>query len=302
MNDIQQENTPTLAPEVEAAQIARQFRSRNPAEQAAAQRAFAQIKTETLLSLLEQEERRRKRKIRIVYTFYRVYGGILALTLLSYVFDGLSNGSWSHFPWPLFRVFAWVGGLTSVAAGSTLHKNAASLLAMQRDVRVVGPLAEALSLGDKKIRTDVVCALIELLPRMQAGDDALLNDDQRACLYRELRSNDTGLILTILEACEQVGDSKAIPFVEKLAAGEGVAAKDRQIREAAQACLPFLQMQAERERAARTLLRAATAPGDPATVLLRPAQGATEVEASLLLRPSAPETVTDSVTIHHSST
>jgi len=82
-------------------------------------------------------------------------------------------------------------------------------------------------------------------------------------------------------------DEKAIPYVEKLAAGEGRAAKDSRVREAAEACLPFLRQRAEQERSRQTLLlRAAGVAGAPPDVLLRPASGATETEPQHLLRAS----------------
>lgn len=102
-------------------------------------------------------------------------------------------------------------------------------------------------------------ALIRLLPRLRPTDAGLLNEAQRDILCRELSGGnelmtgrfddssepDANLIVAILRALEQVGDARFVPPVEKLAAGKGRAKKDARIREAAQACLPFLQARAE---------------------------------------------------------
>ncbi len=292
---MKQEIATTTTPNIEAALLTKHLASRNTEERESAQQVLKQMSLETLLPMLEQEAQKRKCKLRRMKILFGVYGGTVLLLLLIFALRG--GDHWSQFPWQLFQMFSILTPVIAVAAGATLHKNATEVLAKQEDVRAVGPLAEALSLQDKNVYAIAAGALIRLLPRMQASDATLLNDDQRACLHRQLKGKNTELIQAILKAFEQVGDSKAIPFVEKLSEGEGAAAKDRRIREAAIVCMPFLQAQAERERAARTLLRAASSPDDPSTLLLRPAQGVTEVDASRLLRPSVPETAQNAMEV-----
>lgn len=97
---------------------------------------------------------------------------------------------------------------------------------------------------------------------------------------------DLSLVLSILKAYEQVGGSKAIPVVEKLAAGEGYGRKDSRVREASQLCLPFLQERAAQESAQQTLLRPAQETTAASDALLRPAAGSSEADPQRLLRAS----------------
>ena len=92
-------------------------------------------------------------------------------------------------------------------------------IAVLDDIRAVGPLADALELDAKSIRTVARKALTRLLPRLQASDAHLLNADQRASLHRALKSKDEEFVIAALKAYEQVGDEKALPYVERLAEG-----------------------------------------------------------------------------------
>jgi hypothetical protein len=105
-------------------------------------------------------------------------------------------------------------------------------------------------------------------------------------LLKALGGKDRDLTLAILKAWEQVGDEKALPAVERLAAGTW----DSRVRAAADACLPALRQRAELARQRDTLLRPASAPGTGSEVLLRPAAGPGETSAALLLRPVEGET------------
>jgi hypothetical protein len=102
-----------------------------------------------------------------------------------------------------------------------IQREAAQALAGIEDLRAVGPLAEALeyrSPGSQPTIYPVITgALRRLLPRMQASDAHLLTEPQRSCLYRALLKGDAELVLAIVKALEQIGDGKALPYVEKLA-------------------------------------------------------------------------------------
>jgi hypothetical protein len=150
--------------------------------------------------------------------------------------------------------------------------------------RTVGMLAEALTITEVKYLA--AGALIRELPKLKASDAHLLNDEQRGYLYQALEGSDKQLILAILRALEQIGDEKAVPYVERLAEKAG---GDRQIRETATACLPYLEARAATQRASRTLLRpsSASAVATPASnTLLRPAQYSSPTEPEQLLRAS----------------
>jgi hypothetical protein len=90
-------------------------------------------------------------------------------------------------------------------------------------------------------------------------------------------------LVAILRAFEQIGDTRCVPYVEELARF----ADQKRVRDAAEACLPYLQELAENERSSQTLLRAASASGTTPDTLLRPAHALTETEPGHLLRASA---------------
>ena len=108
---------------------------------------------------------------------------------------------------------------------------------------------------------------------------------------RRLRSKNADLVVAALTAIERMGDTRALPAVERLnGAASGVGATER-VREAVRSCLAVLQAKAEQERARQVLLRPAedNAAND---VLLRPVQGTIESDPEVLLRPSGPESRT----------
>lgn len=149
------------------------------------------------------------------------------------------------------------------------------------DVRMVGPLAEALD-EERYIKpTPIIAALRRLLPKMQQSDAKSLTPAQRACLYRALyrrrsRSRlifDKGLALEILKAMRQIGDREAVPHVKRVATWSG----DSQLRDAANDCLPFLMAQEEEFNRSQTYLRPSSA---------------SEIETDSLLRASIEEVPT----------
>ncbi len=87
--------------------------------------------------------------------------------------------------------------------------------------------------------------LIRLLRRLEPKDGYLLNARRRRWLHEELTGYNVPLVAAILEALYQIGDGTAVRFVEPLARGRGLAAKEPQIRTAAAACLPLLRARAE---------------------------------------------------------
>ncbi len=174
----------------------------------------------------------------------------------------------------------------------------ANKLSNTEDLRVVGPLAEGLELRDSYSQLTAVDALTRLLPRLQGSDTSLLNDAQRACLYRRLYSIgqiaqkkmdsfSADFVVAVLKALEQVGDAKALPSVQRLAEMKAKTPEQERVRDAALACLPFLQARADQQRAEETLLRAAGVSETPPEVLLRAASGGSAAGTETLLRPGA---------------
>ncbi len=136
------------------------------------------------------------------------------------------------------------------------HKNTAlwtymvRLLKEQDDVRSIGLVVTMWhddsgrrATLDTSPRLDAL--LIRLLRRLGPDDGHLLDDRQRRWLHEELTGYNVPLVAAILQALTQIGDHKAIRFVEPLARGRGVAAKDDRIRTAAGACLPLWCARAE---------------------------------------------------------
>ena len=93
--------------------------------------------------------------------------------------------------------------------------------------------------------------------------------------------------MAILQAFAQVGDSSALPIVEKLAREEAKTVDQRRIQEAAQECLPALRLRAQKERDPHTLLRATGSAGNDTETLLRAATTVQETPPEQLLRPGS---------------
>jgi hypothetical protein len=250
---------------------------------------------DALLATINAEAARRKRYHTIQKGVFITLFGLAMLGLLIFLIHGLVTGHWGKGEWLNF--FSFTGVFGGMAAASKPHKEAASKLAQTDDLRAVGPLVDSWDIEDKHVREVVEPALIRLLPQMKASDAGLLNAEQRDRLnrilkYKHIRRNrwtrHAALVVAILRAYQQVGDSKALQAVQRLADGEGFGAREQGIREAAEACLPFLRLRAEQELAAGTLLRAAAASDTPSNVLLRPAQGVGSTPPQQLLRPSEP--------------
>lgn len=151
------------------------------------------------------------------------------------------------------------------------------------DVSVIGPLLDALEMGEAEGRRRVSAALFRLLPNLDAKDAAQLNGRQRAYLYRLLRQadrlywplhRDVDLVVALIEAMAFIGDRRALPHLERLAKS-----REERIRRAAAQGLPILRDRlASARRDARLLRPSAPAP------LLRPAQAQGVIEPERLLR------------------
>src|SRR5262249_22274138 len=137
------------------------------------------------------------------------------------------------------------------------RSRAMEMLASLDDLRTIGPLLDSLTFAVGVNRYLLVARLTDLLPRLRASDSHLLRQSQRRILYEALSLGDfqqeTDLLLAILKALEQIGDAQSLPIVERLASGGSGSRREQQVREAARACLPFLQAQIERQRLSETL-------------------------------------------------
>ena len=144
--------------------------------------------------------------------------------------------------------------------------------------------------------------LIPLLPQLKASDANLLTIADRRCLNIWLNNElyghllkfkpDIDFVLAILKAYEQVGDAKALPFVERLASRRPLNERQHRLRDAALNCLPLMQANTSAVDHTQTLLRAADKATAAPDTLLRSAAHAQPAVPDELLRadPSATET------------
>ena len=169
-------------------------------------------------------------------------------------------------------------------ASTPLQRRLALLISALDDVKVVGPLTDALDGQEDTSRKAVVDALVRLLPRLEPKDAGLLSEKHRRRLGAELVGSRPELAEACLRALVQIGDASCYGRVERLSRGGGLARKRASLRQAAHDALPQLAALKERERQAATLLRPAEAPAS--ATLLRPAGMAPRGDDATLLRPA----------------
>ena len=189
--------------------------------------------------------------------------------------------------WPLF-LSAGVMGCFSVR-GLYAQRNLTNALIHSNDLRLIGPLLETAASSEISGATAAL-VLTRLLPRLQASDAEMLDEKARECLNSALLKHcgNAEFVLSALKALQQIGDARALPVVLKLAHRADRSAAGQSIREAAQECLPFLEVRAAQQQASQTLLRASDVSAMPPDILLRPVQNPTDVPAEELLRPGTP--------------
>lgn len=157
------------------------------------------------------------------------------------------------------------------------------------------------------IRASIDQVLLRLLPRVskdQADEWTPLQRKQLlATFVFPVRHFEAAI--GILEALQRIGDDWALPTVRKLTrmntngtfrtvdkrmAKAEYCRRLKMIREAAEACLPFLEMRMEEQKQAETLLRASEPGAAAPDTLLRAAEHASpEIPPEQLLRPKAGE-------------
>jgi hypothetical protein len=237
-----------------------------------------QSSLDEVLAILRTE---RQQRLKLGRSQLARYSGFIAFAFLLAKFAHISFllDHWMTY------VPMWILGAGVVV--SRQEKEAALAISRFDDIRAVGPLAEALRMKDRPIRKTSAQALIRLLPRLQASDAFLISPAQRSCLNRALRGRNKELMLAILKAWEQVGDSTAISDVQNLAEGRGAGGRHPEIVRAAQECLPALRQSAGRVQIGSQLLRPSDGNMTPSGVLLRPAQPHTASDPpNQLLRPT----------------
>lgn len=274
---------PELTPDVVT-----KLSARKPEQRVEAERAIERLGPEAvdaLMDVLRKESAKRRRKrwaLAIVVAYVVTMLTIIILTRKAELIGSVSSMS---------------GVVVSLMAISQAQKNAAKKLAEFDDIRAVGFLVEALYYQDPGVREAAADRLTTLLPRLQASDAGLMTEEQRTALYkaitmppaRRARSGDWAFVRAALRSLEQIGDERALPFVESLAGCTPRNAAQAEIVDAARECKPALLERIAQQRAAMSLLRPAHAPASSGDTLLRATYGPGEADPALLLRPSEPD-------------
>lgn len=217
--------------------------------------------------------------VRVARVILIVYYVVVAMSLIA-LGKGMHLVFWVH----LFSSIAAFGVIAHFA------RICSRGLAKYHGPQTLGPILEA-SLeaglffgGWREIKQYLTTQLLAL----KASDSHFLEPRHREELRRILSSDEsfplygriTGRPLkkAILAAIEQIGDTKAIPTVKRMAEKSA----DQEVKSAAHDCLVSLQERAKTEIAGMRLLRPAESVSSG--VLLQPAKSNTE-EAEVLLRP-----------------
>ena len=211
-----------------------------------------------------------------VYSLLWLLAGNVIVAVLAF------NGN--HKIFPMLNVFwmpLWIF-VFYYYNGSKLRNSNVRRLLIFEDVKIVGPLVDALAFRDEITQQEARKALVGLLPRLQASDAPLLNGEQRERLRQMLFTEYIELKVSVLKAYEHIGDAAELEAVERLL---NFPIWDVEVREAAEACLPFLQLRAQQMQSSQILLRAAQPAAAP-DILLRPAAHASTEDETQLLRMS----------------
>jgi len=165
---------------------------------------------------------------------------------------------------------------------------------LSEDLRAAGPLAQiCLSAPFGSLFDLAATPLLRLLPRLQAGDARYFSDDQIQALLGLLAPRNQYMIsmrslpelpLAILIALEQIGDSRAIEPVKRLATGR----INWRYQKAAQECLRYLVQHGEERNRNRSLLLPSSLKTEP-EMLLRAANRQAVKQPEQLLRATIDE-------------
>lgn len=268
-------------------EIVRDLASRDKAVRTAAESELGSLgptATEPLLHALEEEGLKYRKQRRARKRFTAVALTFVGLYLVIGISAGISTGQWDMLS-QLGSMAGLFGGIGAVAAMSPQHKSIVSLMANLDDARSIGWLADSLNSDDVTVRSSASKALIRLLPRLTPANASLLDDESRRSLDRTVvKSDDSGLVLAILNAFEVVGDGRSLEAVAAVEQERAVT-KQPAIVEAAMRAGDAIRARIEKEHQAHVLLRAIDA-GDQADTLLRPAEDAGSNDPTNLLRAS----------------
>ncbi len=172
-----------------------------------------------------------------------------------------------------------------------IHKM--SELAGVKDIDIlIGALPLNMSKSDKGA---LYVNLVHLLENIKANDSYLLTPEIRRKLHQRISVERQGfglipeslpLKLAILKALEQVGDKDDLPVVRRLAEMKARTPRQREVRDAAQNCLEYLEIHINDHTEKMSLLRGASPESASTKTLLRPAIINPSTPTDELLRPT----------------
>jgi len=260
------------------------------------------------ITRLEKAIQRRKHNSKLAFTlsWLSVVGELATMPIMIYSVnvDTAAHSLKVLLIWAISSLLAYSTALGYVWRGKKELERATADLLGCTSYQAIGPLIEVVGFygpynatgkrgNDYKAYQAAVQILIPLLPRLAAEEEysTLTSVQQRHELPYVLRHAANPLsrrrysvpfALAILKALEQIGDSTAIPTVERLAKMKPVDEDQRLLQAGAEICLSRLRERSQEVEQQSSLLRASSA--IPTNTLLRAANGTTTTDPMQLLR------------------
>lgn len=208
-------------------------------------------------------------------------------------FPGLPIALYLFFCFPLAMLYTLI---EDRRASARICAEAMLSLGRIRATQALPHVAEAAAMGYRTrrrgkgrrlIQSAARMALPRILETLTVDYYGQVPSDTMVYLSRMLRDGDETLVVSILNAFANVGNNLVLSEVEKLAGGQGRAAREPRVQEAAQYALPQIQARIARQNEPRTLLRASVQPQPPQEQLLRPILEPEPIDPMEMLRASS---------------
>jgi hypothetical protein len=224
---------------------------------------------------------------RVPETWYAAFGvvAVYSTFLVPFVFRSMD---WKFYIAPIVLPLV-AGALMKSVRSNAIQTRCYEFLVNYDDARITNVLVQAFAKAlQPNVKVKAAHALTKLLNKIKPSDAAHVSRQSRKVLTEMLlNTKNAPFVLSILAAWEQIGEAQAIPVVERLSHGEGMAGGYARVREAACLAIPAILAAAERAAVADVLLRPSES-GAFANDLLRPAQSSHDNSTPALLYPTSP--------------
>jgi len=210
----------------------------------ATHRISNQMTFEEALQILEEEKIKRAKSYRagiiLSACVIAISAAIFSYAIVSNNFDKIVQNL------PLVS-----GSAALIAIGTSLSPRAKSALlagAESGDLRILGHLIEAMSLGDIHTQAISKSLALQLLPKVNESSIPL-DPVQHSCLVQHLTIQDEAFKIALISALPYIGRPDTISILESLAKGEpvGSAKTTPRIQATALKVLPELRMRLAKE-------------------------------------------------------